>query len=166
MISQSLTKGSRSLGNSKGTLMGTTLASSNRKERSAPSIFSLFLISKPFVNPRASSLLTLNGNSKVLEVGLSMSARQGESCNKLTLELKMGSFEYLKCLTGEPEFMDLERRLEVWILELQTSKRSGLFAEIECFELCRREGAEAKTEGEGSLNYASKLISLVAETRN
>ena len=71
-----------------------------------------------------------------------MAARQGEPRNKLTLELKLGSFEYLKCMVGELEFTDLERQLEVWILELQTSKRSGLFAEIEGCELCFREGAE------------------------
>ena len=69
-------------------------------------------------------------------------AAQGEPHNKLTLELILGSFEYLKCLIGEHEFTDLERQLEVCILELQTSKRSGLFAEIEGFKLCFRGGAE------------------------
>ena len=100
---QSLTKGSRSIGNSKGTLIGTTLA---------PSISSLLLKSKPFGNPKDFSLLTLNGDSKVLEVGLSMAA-QGEPHNKLTLELILGSFEYLKCLIGEHECADLERQIEV-----------------------------------------------------
>ena len=54
----------------------------------------------------------------------------------------MGSFEYMKCLTGDPKFTNLERQLEIWILELQTSKRSRLFAEIEGFALCFQEGAE------------------------
>ena len=135
---QSLTKGSRSVGNYEGNLMGTTLASSNREERSVPSISSLLLKSKPFGNPKDSSLLTLNGDSKVFGSVLSMAARQGEPRNKLTLELKLGSFEYLKCMVGELEFTDLERQLEVWILELQTSKRYGLFAEIEGCELCFR----------------------------
>ena len=110
---QSLTKGSRSIGNSEGTLIGTTLASSNREDRSAPSISSLLLKSKPFGNPKDSLLLTLNGDSKVLEVGLSMAAQQGEPHNKLTLELILGGFEYLKCLIGEHEFADLERQLKV-----------------------------------------------------
>ena len=84
MMPQSLTKGSRSLGNSEGTLMGTTMTSSNREERSAPSTSSLFFKSKLFGNPKDSSLLTLNGDSKVLEISLSMLARQGEPRKKLT----------------------------------------------------------------------------------